>query len=88
MKIYKTVILSCGEILSEDFFVEKNKAIKYLKNWLLNTSKDRGISLAEEDIITVEGPYPCITFINYQTKKSFPEVYIVELETLDNFISL
>ena len=88
MKIYKTVILSCGETLSEDFFVEKNKAIKYIKNWLLNTSKDRGISLAEEDIITVEGPHPCITFINYQIKKSFPEVYIVEIETLDNFIDL
>lgn len=83
MKIYKTVIMSWGETLSEDFFVEKNKAVKYLKNWLLRSSKEKGISLAEEDIITVEDSYH-ITFINHQIKKSFPEVYAVKLETLDD----
>ena len=89
MKIYKTVILSCGETLSEDFFVEKDKAIKYLKNWLLQTSEGRGISLEEKDIIPVEGHYPTIiTFVNDRIKKSFPEVYIVEIETLDNFVGL
>jgi len=87
MKIYKTVILSQGETLSEDFFVEKNKAIKYLKNWLLQTSEGRGISLEEKDIIPVEGPYH-ITFMNDRIKKSFPEVFIVEIETLDNFVGL
>jgi len=87
MKIYKTVILSQGETLSEDFFVEKDKAIKYLKNWLLQTGEGRGISLEEKDIIPIEGPYH-ITFMNDRIKKSFPEVFIVEIETLDNFVSL
>lgn len=87
MKIYKTVILSQGEALSEDFFVEKNKAIRYLKNWLLQISEGRGISLTEGDIIPVESPYH-ITFMNGRIKKNFPEIFIVEIETLDNFISL
>ena len=87
MEIYKTVIYSQGETLSEDFFIEKNKAIRYLKNWLLQISKGRGISLEEKDIISTEGLYH-ITFMNDRIKKSFPEVYIVKLETLDNFVDL
>ena len=85
MKIYKTVILSCGETLSEDLFAEKSKAIKYLRNWLLQTGEDRGISLEEKVIIPIEGPYH-ITFINDRIKKSFPEVFIVKLETLDDLL--
>ena len=83
MKIYKTVILSYGETLSEDLFVEENKAIKYLKEWLLHIGELRGIGLEEKDIIPVEDPYH-ITFVNDRTKKTFPEVYIEKLETLDD----
>lgn len=86
MKIYKAIIEDgYHEVLSEDFFIEKNKAIKYLKNWLTNYQHSYG-EITEDDIVPVESCYS-ITFIDNKTKKLYP-VYIDIIETLDNSIGL
>lgn len=86
MKIYKAIIEDgYHEVLSEDFFIEKNKSIKYLKNWLTDYRHSYG-KITEDDIIPVESRYSII-FIDNQMKNPYP-VYIDIIETSDNFIGL
>ena len=85
MKIYKAVIKSYGEILSEDFFVRKDKAIKYLKLWLSKYSLYRDL-VDDVQIDVIERDYS-IKFIDNRDRSEFP-VYIEIVWTSDNLLSL
>lgn len=86
MKIYKAIIEDgFGEVISEDYFIKKDKSIKYLKKWLTDYQHSYG-KITEDDIVPIESYYS-ITFIDNKTKKPYP-VSIDIIRTLDTLISM
>lgn len=76
MRVYKLVIESYGETLSEDIYVRKSRAIEDAKKWICELKK-----VSDSDIEVDDGED--FIFFCDKSYKIFKGIYIEVVETSD-----